>query len=72
MTRTDARPVRSTASTTGVWEMLLYEELARERRREAEETARRQRQVRQAVAGRRWTWLARYAERRAELARRAV
>jgi hypothetical protein len=52
--------------------MLLYEELARERRREAEETARRQRQVRQAVAGRRWTWLARYAERRAELARRAV
>jgi hypothetical protein len=69
MTRTD---VRIDVITTGVREMLLYEELARERRRVAEETARRQRLVRRAVAGRRWAWLARYAERRADLARRAV
>lgn len=56
----------------GVGEMLLYEVLARARMREAEETARRYRIARRLIAGRRWSWLARYATERAERARRAV
>jgi hypothetical protein len=52
--------------------MLLYEALARARMREAEEAARRDRVVRRLVAGRRWAWLARYANERAERARRVV
>jgi hypothetical protein len=56
----------------GVSEMLLYEVLIRTRIREAEENARRQRQVRHLVAGQRWAWLARYAARRAERLRPLV
>jgi hypothetical protein len=52
----------------GVREVLLYEELARARMREAEEQARHRRLVRRLVAGRRWAWLARYAGVRAERA----
>jgi hypothetical protein len=56
----------------GVHQMLLYEALARARMREAEEAARHDRVVRRLVAGRRWAWLARYANERAERARRVV
>jgi hypothetical protein len=50
--------------------MLIYEDLARERRREAERVARNQRLVRQFSAGKRWervsAWAARRARRAAE------
>jgi hypothetical protein len=46
--------------------MLLIEALSRARMREAEQAARRHRQVRRLVARRRWEWLANYAARRAE------
>jgi hypothetical protein len=52
----------------GVRAMLLYEELARARMREAEEQARHRRLVCRLVAGRRWARLARYASVRAERA----
>lgn len=45
--------------------MLIHEALARSRRQEAEEQARRYRLVRSVAAGRRWAWLARYADQRA-------
>jgi hypothetical protein len=51
--------------------MLLFEDLARERRREAEQDACDQRLARQASAGRRWervsAWAARRADRNREL-----
>ncbi|HEV8563266.1 MAG TPA: hypothetical protein VGR06_43675 [Actinophytocola sp.] len=50
--------------------MLIYEDLARERRREAERVARNQRLVRQFSAVKRWervsAWAARRAQRAAE------
>lgn len=61
--------VSRTGKPTGAREMLLYEALARSRMREAEEAARRNRMARNLVAVRRWTWLARYATKRAEQAR---
>ncbi|AEA23368.1 hypothetical protein ACFQ34_05430 [Pseudonocardia benzenivorans] len=46
-------------------QMLIHEAMARSRRQEAEEQARRHRLVRSVAAGRRWARLARYAEQRA-------
>lgn len=50
--------------------MLIYEDLARERRREAERVARNQRLVRRFTAVKRWervsAWAARRAQRAAE------
>jgi hypothetical protein len=53
----------------GVHRMLLQEELARARIREAAHQAARQRQARNLCAARRWARLARWATRRAEQAR---
>ncbi|NMH97116.1 hypothetical protein [Pseudonocardia acidicola] len=50
--------------------MLLHEALARARQQEAEQAAAEHRLARRLRAGRRWTRLARFAERRAERARR--
>lgn len=58
------RPVRDREGTT----MLLHEALARSRMFEAEQAARRFRLARSATAGRRWAWLARFAQRRAQRA----
>lgn len=55
------RPAGTSEGTT----MLIHEALARSRRQEAEEQARRHRLVRSVAAGRRWAKLARYAEQRA-------
>ena len=52
--------------------MLLHEALARSRMQEAETAARRWALYRTATAGRRWARLARFAERRAALARAAA
>ena len=49
--------------------MLLHEALARARMQEAELAARQRALVRTATAGRRWARLARFADRRAALAR---
>ncbi|WP_141566223.1 hypothetical protein [Pseudonocardia sp. N23] len=56
------RPAGTTEGTT----MLIHEALARSRRQEAEEQARRYRLVRSVAAGRRWARLARYADQRAK------
>jgi hypothetical protein len=60
-------------SPKGTKAMLLYEDLARERRREAERVAGHERLVRQLIAVRRWEriskWAARRAQRAAELVR---
>jgi hypothetical protein len=48
--------------------MLIHEALARSRMREAEQAAREHALARSITAGRRWSRLARYAERRAALA----
>lgn len=58
---TEQRPVRPRKDTT----MLIHEALARTRRQEAEEQARRHRLARSLAAGRRWARLAEYADRRA-------
>ena len=55
-------------SSKGTKAMLLYEDLARERMREAERVARNQRLVRRYSAGRRWQWLSAWAARRAQRA----
>ena len=55
-------------SPKGTKAMLLYEDLARERRREAEQDARDQRLVRQLNAGRGWERVSRWAARRAQRA----
>ncbi len=52
--------------------MLRHEELVRARLREYEREARHRRLVRRATAGRRWSWLARFAAERAVRARRAA
>jgi hypothetical protein len=52
--------------------LLLDEALARSRQQEAEQAAREYALARSLVAGRRWSWLAAYAARRAEKARLAV
>jgi hypothetical protein len=49
----------------GTTEMLIHENLARERSREAEQVARARRLVRLASAARRWERVARWAGRRA-------
>jgi hypothetical protein len=49
----------------GTKEMLIYEDLARERRREAERQAQHQRLIRNLNAVRRWERLAAWAARRA-------
>ncbi|WP_214369130.1 hypothetical protein [Pseudonocardia sp. H11422] len=64
---TDERPMdRDREGTT----MSLHEALARSRQQEAEAAARRHRLARRVSAGRRWALLARYAQGRAERARR--
>jgi putative heme iron utilization protein len=57
-----------TPSPKGTKAMLLYEDLARERRHEAERVARQHRLVRHVSAVRRWERLAAWAARRAERA----
>lgn len=52
----------------GSTSMLLYERLARERMREAEQEARQQRLVRRLNSARRWQRLSAWAERRANRA----
>jgi hypothetical protein len=48
--------------------MLIYESLARERRREAEQAAKHQRLVRRLNSARRWERLSRWVAKRAERA----
>ena len=55
-------------SPKGIKEMLIYEDLARERRREAEREARHHRLVRNLNAIRRWKRLSAWAARRAQRA----
>jgi hypothetical protein len=52
----------------GSQSMLIYESLARERMREAEQVAQHQRLVRRLNSARRWDRLSRWAARRAERA----
>ncbi|MFB9387339.1 hypothetical protein ACFFTK_29725 [Pseudonocardia petroleophila] len=52
--------------------LLMDEALARSRQHEAQQAARDHALVRQLTAGRRWSWLAAFAARRAERARLAV
>jgi GrpB-like predicted nucleotidyltransferase (UPF0157 family) len=69
-TDVDIRPIRPARQVARHGfeerEMLLIEALSRARMREAQEAARRYRQVRRLTARRRWEWLAHYAARRAE------
>lgn len=65
-------PIEPTATALGGQSMWMYEALVRSRLQETEQEARRQRMVRELTAGRFWSRLARYADRRAELARRGV
>lgn len=48
--------------------MLIYESLARERMREAEQAAKNQRLVRRLNSVKRWEWLSAWAARRAKRA----
>lgn len=54
-----------TANTLGVSTMLLYEDLARARMREAEQAARELRLVRRLTAAKRWNRVSKWAARRA-------
>jgi hypothetical protein len=56
----------------GTKAMLLYEDLARERRREAERDAQHQRLVRQLSAIKRWERISEWASRRARIASERV
>ncbi len=61
----------NTATQSGPREgtvMLIHEALARSRMREAEQAAREHALARSITAGRRWSMLARYADRRAAVA----
>ncbi|MBW0114870.1 hypothetical protein [Pseudonocardia abyssalis] len=58
--------------TRGHGMLLMDEALARSRQQEAEQAARDHALARQLTAGRRWSWLAAFAARRAERARRAL
>lgn len=70
---TQVRPVTAPVERAlGGPEMWLYEALTRARIQESEREARRRRMVRELSAGRRWHQLARYAEARAERARRGL
>jgi hypothetical protein len=66
----DMQQVRLT-STPGIEGnvMLLHEALARSRMQEAQRAASEWALAREVTAGRRWEWLARFAERRAAHAR---
>ena len=57
-----------TASPKGTKAMLLYEDLARERMREAERVARESNQVRHVRVARRWERVSAWAARRAQRA----
>lgn len=57
-----------TTDPEGTKAMLLYEDLARERRREAEQAARHYRLVRRVSAVRRWERVSAWAARRAQRA----
>ena len=65
-------PTEPTSTALGGQSMWMYEALVRSRLQETEQEARRQRMVRELTAGRFWRRLARFADRRAELARRGV
>jgi len=54
-----------TVNTMGVSTMLLYEDLARARMREAEQAASNQRLVRRLTAAKRWNRLSNWAAKRA-------
>ena len=64
--------VRPVTAARGGPDMWLYEALTRARIQETEREARRRRMIRELTAGRRWRQLARYAEARAERARRGL
>jgi hypothetical protein len=64
-----ARPF---TSARGGPEMWLYEALTRARIQESEREAHQRRMVRELTAGRRWHQLARFAQTRAERARRGL
>lgn len=67
------RPVTMPISSArGGPEMWLYEALCSARIQESERAAHRRRMVRELTAGRRWYQLARFAEARAERARRTL
>jgi hypothetical protein len=61
-------PIEPTDTALGGQPMWMYEALVRSRLQEA----RRRRMVRELTAGRRWRRPARFADRRAELARRGM
>jgi len=68
MTARTHHPTTFTSFPKGTNAMLLYEDLARARRREAEQTASRRRLVRHLTAARRWNRVSRWAARRATIA----
>jgi hypothetical protein len=65
-------PIEPTSTALGGQSMWMYEALVRSRLHETEQEARRQRMVRELTAGRFWRRVARFADRRAEVARRGV
>lgn len=67
-----ANPIVPTDTPLGGQSMWMYEALVRSRLQETELVAQRRRMVRELTAGRFWRRLARFADRRAELARRGV
>ena len=71
MTRTVQDPINDLVNdirSKGSKTMLIYESLARERMREAEQAARQHRLVRRLSSARRWERLSAWAARRAERA----
>jgi hypothetical protein len=67
-----ANPIEPTGTALGGQSMWMYEALVRSRLQETEREAQRQRMIRELTAGRFWRRLARFADHRAELARRGV
>jgi hypothetical protein len=67
-----ANPIDAGTTPLGGQSMWMYEALVRSRLQETEQQLRRQRMVRELTAGRFWRRVARFADRRAELARRGV
>ncbi|HTK66937.1 MAG TPA: hypothetical protein VL595_31475 [Pseudonocardia sp.] len=67
-----AKPIQPTATALGGQSMWMYEALVRSRLQETEREAQHRRMVRELTAGRLWRRVARFADRRAELARRGV
>jgi len=64
--------IQNRSDLKGSTVLLLHEALARSRQTEAEQAAREHRLARSVTAGRSWSRLARFAQRRAERSRTAA